>query len=247
MNLRAIGVMTLLVVGSGLSQAQVNLSDTRSTLQQWVQTRQIISETRSEWVADQDMLKSSKSMFENELKQLSETLAEIEGQDSKTDGEIAGQEAKKAALLEYEETGKQLATKMEARLKALIPSFPDKFRSHITPYLDRLPENPVETKETPGRRLQLVVAILAEVDKFNNSLHLETEVRGDISVRTLYLGLAQAYFVNNDGTVAGTGGLGANGWEWTETPALAPQIQKAIAIYEGTHPAEFISLPVAIK
>ncbi len=247
MVFRALRVLIILTVIASTLQAQVDLGQTRSTLEQWVQTRQLISETRSEWITEQEMLRSSKSMFSDKLADLVAKLKEVEEQDSKTDGEIATKEAEKVALIEFEETGRKLATDLEAKIKALIPSFPDKFREHVQPYLDRIPANPAETKETPGRRIQLVVAILGEVDKFNNAMHLETEVRGDISVRTLYLGMAQAYYVNQDGTVAGTGALGAQGWQWTENTALAPQIQKAIAIYEGTHPAEFISLPVSIQ
>ena len=67
--------------------------------------------------------------------------------------------------------------------------------------------------------MQNVVAMLNEADRFNSAITLTVELRKDAEgkerqVQTIYLGLGQAYFADEKGTIAGTGVPGANGWAW---------------------------------
>ena len=80
------------------------------------------------------------------------------------------------------------------------------------------------------------------------TVELRKDAEGkDRQVQTIYLGLGQAYFADEKGTIAGTGVPGANGWTWTANAALAEKIRKVIDIYENRRPAEFVPVPVSVK
>jgi hypothetical protein len=101
-------------------------------------------------------------------------------------------------------------------------------------------------------RMQVIVGVLNELDKFNNAVTTFSEKRknqaGDeVAVETVYVGLGAAYFVNETGDFAGTGAPGPNGWEWTIKPELASSVREVIHIYRNDRPAHFIPLPAVIR
>ena len=64
-------------------------------------------------------------------------------------------------------------------------------------------------------------------------------------MKTLYYGLAGAYFTNDSGNYAGTGIPGNDGWKWTENAAISGNIIDLIKTYEGAREATFVRLPVS--
>ncbi|NBQ65268.1 MAG: DUF3450 family protein, partial [Verrucomicrobia bacterium] len=67
-------------------------------------------------------------------------------------------------------------------------------------------------------------------------------------VTTVYLGLAQAYYTNSEGTLAGVGHPGPEGWVWSPENAQGKQILMAVHMLEGKEKtAAFINLPVKIQ
>ena len=100
--------------------------------------------------------------------------------------------------------------------------------------------------------MQNIVAMLNEADRFNSAISMAIEFRKDAGgkerqVQVVYLGLGQAYFVDQNNTIAGTGLPGLEGWVWSLNNDLATKIRKVIDIYENRRPAEFVSVPVEIK
>jgi hypothetical protein len=118
--------------------------------------------------------------------------------------------------------------------------------------MNRLPRDSANVKAGPAERLQTVVGLMSQVDRFNGSFTVASELRKspagtEVQVRTLYLGLAQAWFVSPDRKFAGFGKPGASGWEWTPANELADAIERGIAVQENTGAAEYVALPVSIK
>ena len=102
--------------------------------------------------------------------------------------------------------------------------------------------------------MAIVIGTLNEIDKFNNSLTVISELRDmpdgvtTSEVKTIYIGLAQAYYVDSKAKIAGIGTPSEDGWVWEENTDLAASISRSIAIYENIiKPAEFVDLPVSIK
>jgi hypothetical protein len=142
--------------------------------------------------------------------------------------------------------------KVEAELRHLAAHFPAPLLEQVEPLLNRLPREGASAQASPAERLQAVVGLMSQVDRFNGSFTVASELRknpagAEIQVRTLYLGLAQAWFVSPDGKFAGFGKPGANGWAWTTDNELAAAVERAIAVQENTGIAEYVALPVSIK
>ena len=87
--------------------------------------------------------------------------------------------------------------------------------------------------------------MLSRADAFHRRLTRTREVREGREVEVLYLGLARAYFVG-DGR-AGIGVPRAGGWEWTEKPELAGELEKALAMMDQKRAPGVVSLPVAVE
>lgn len=249
------------VVCAGLpcgASAQDDIGDTRETLKQWVEARMTLGRVEADWLSDRETLKASIGLFEGELKRLDDQLKAIESGEGQNKGnqqikkEIEEQtgenEEMKAAL---DKVGALLA-RFEAKFQKLHKRLPPPVIDKITPLFAMMPEDPAATKMTAGKRVQVLIGMLKAIDEFNGSVRVEPEVRQisegvEIQVRTLYLGLGQAFYSDKNGNYAGTGTATATGWEWTENKALAPLVAKTLAIYDSAQPAAYVGLPIKVN
>jgi hypothetical protein len=249
---QAIIASLLVAAGSCRAPAATVLQDTQSTLSKWVETRQLISRTRADWQADRAMLEQTVAMFQGELASLAEQ-SETVGTNSL---EVARQRAEAdSSKAELEAGLGVLATQLaplETRLRRIEPALPPPLVKTVKSLFDRLPEDPTATDIPSLPRLQTVITLLNEIEKFNSMVTLNPEMRqdpagGEIKVQVIYLGLAQAWFVDESGDFAGSGVPGADGWVWTPQGDAGSRIKSVIAMYEEKQPAEFVALPVAIQ
>jgi len=232
--------------------AESPLVQTRSTLQTWVETRQSISKTKSDWQADKETLQQTIQLFERELKGVAEQMAKVSTNSVQVDKERAEAEALQKASKEALERARQFAAGFEGEITKVVPRLPVPLQDILKPLLNRLPTDAANTKMTVAERIQVVIGILNEFDKFNNSVTIFSEKRKnekgeELSVETVYVGLGAAYFVSDDGHFSGMGTAGANGWEWTIQPGLGDSVREIIRIYKNERPARFVPLPVVIK
>jgi hypothetical protein len=144
------------------------------------------------------------------------------------------------------------ATDFESRLKSTSPRWPAPLQESLKPLMLRLPEDPATTKMLAAERLQVIVGILNELDKFNSAVNLFNEKlknpQGEeVAVETLYVGLGAAYFVNQTADFAGVGAPGPTGWQWTPQPEVAATVQEAVQMYRNERTARFLQLPVTIE
>jgi hypothetical protein len=140
---------------------------------------------------------------------------------------------------------------LEAEVRRLHKSLPEPTQKRLQLLYQRIPDDSATAHVTVAERFQNVIGILNEVNKDNNDLKVEYEVRtlsdGKPSeVRTLYVGLAQAFYVSPNGE-AGIGRPEAGGWKWQPLNSIAPDILTALDIIQGKHSPEFISLPMSIQ
>ncbi|MDP4880188.1 MAG: DUF3450 domain-containing protein, partial [Opitutales bacterium] len=118
----------------------------------------------------------------------------------------------------------------------------------IKPLIRRLPDDPANTELSLGERVQNIVGILSQADKFNTTITMTSESRTidggkTIEVRTLYWGLAAAYYVDASGEYAGIGKPSKDGWEWPQIKDAGPQIKKLLDVYEGSEDIQFVEVP----
>lgn len=234
------------------AESENKLSATRSTLEKWVETRQLVSKTRSDWQADKEMLEQTVALLERELKAMEDQFAKLSTNTVQVDKERALTEAAIKAANDSLEPAQKFAAGLEAQLVKLAPQLPQPLQVLLKPALARFPADPANTKAKVTERLQAVVQALNEIDKFNSAVTIFSEKRKnaaglEVAVETVYVGLGGAYFVNESGDFAGLGTPGAGGWEWSIRPDLAPAVTEVIKIYRAERTARFVSLPAVIK
>lgn len=232
------------------ARAETSLNEARTTLEKWVETRQMTSKARSDWQADKETLEQTVALFGRELKAVEEQMGKVATNNVQVDKERAEAEALKKSASESLARTREFAAGMEAKIVKLTPQLPAPLQDIIKPLLNKLPTE-ANTKMSAAERLQVVVGILGEMDKFNNAVSLFSEKRKnpqgeEVAVETVYVGLGAAYFVNDAGNFAGVGIPGARGWEWTTQPEIAAPVRDVIRIYRNEHPARFVALPVTI-
>ena len=242
----------IVAVFTGKTQgAESTYKESRSILEKWVETRQLISHTEASWNSDKEMLQQTVQLFERELKSLDDRTGKFSTNNTQIAKERSEAEELKLSSEAALDSARQFAGDLEVKIKALIPRLPVPLQEIIRPLLNRIPSDP-NTRMTAAERLQICVGILSEFDKFNNAVSLFNEKRKnesgeEIAVETLYVGLGAAYFTNDTGDFAGVGTPGANGWDWQASLELAPTIREVIQIYRNERPARFVSLPAEIR
>lgn len=232
--------------------AQADPEHARRTADQWIETRRILSDEKAGWKEEKAFLDQSLTLMKKEISLLDEQIRNLRettsASEEKRERLVTAKEGFTATAAEVEKTVGEL----EARVLQLALVFPPSLTNQVEPLFQRIPRDQSGSKPPLAQRVQSVIGILNEAAKFNGTITLDSELRelpdgGMTEVRTLYLGLAQAYFVNRSGRFAGIGVATATGWEWTPREDLAPAITRAIAIYENEQAADFISLPVRLS
>lgn len=241
-----------LLLPLGLGAADTPLTSARETVAQWVQTQQLISRTRADWEADREMLAQSKALFDRELKAVQDDLGKQSTNSTVADAERLKAEAELKRANEALEKARGVIVGLEAEIRSLLPLLPAPVLIGAQSLLDRLPADSSQTKASVTERVQTVVSLLNEIDKFNNAVTVFTEKRTgpngeEVSVETIYAGLGAAFFVNESGDFAGTGRPGPKGWEWTVNPGLAASVREVIRIYRNERTARFELLPVVLQ
>jgi hypothetical protein len=237
--------------GGDRSADLARVGSARSMLEQWVETRKLISAERRDDTLGRQLLLERTEIVTREIEQLRSKIAEAER------GVADAEQKLKQLAVEQEQLRKGAAVltegiaALEAQCKKLLPRFPEPLRERLQPLSQRLPEDPTATKAQLLERFQNIVLILSDANKWNREVTAASELRkladgSSAQVTTLYLGLGQAYYSTQKGDVAGFGTFGTEGWMWNPVKDSAPEILKAIAIQKGAT-AEFVRLPVRMQ
>jgi hypothetical protein len=232
--------------------ARESVDNARAAMDKWLETRQAISKEKQDWELGQEMLNDRVEIVEREIASLREKITEAQANITDADAKRAELVSENETLKKGAETLRGIVTQLEARTSALIARLPDPIRDRVKPLSQRLPKDPNETKLSLGERFVNVLAILNEANKFNREITVTSEVRtlpdGTMAeVAALYVGLGQAYYVGANGTLAGVGRPGKDGWTWEPATDAAQQISDAVAILNNEKVADFVLLPVKVE
>ncbi len=227
------------------------VKDTQNVLSEWISLEKQISEEKFAWIEQKEVLENSIEFMETEIASLEEII--------KTAEETASAGEKKRAELEGDQESLDAATDVmtaavedyESQIKELSLTWPHAFRKSVETFLKRIPNE--EQKETTPItiRLQNVVAIMSQFDKFQNVVTKDTgiqEVSGESrEVTTLYFGFAYAYFIDGTGEYSGYGYPASDkGWDWKPDPSIAEDVTQLVAIYDRSVDASFLGMPAKI-
>lgn len=232
--------------------AQTDLESTRNVLDQWVQTKQIISKEQSDWRLEQSILADTQTLLNSQLERLDTSLEDLKNTATAADEDRSQLTAQKEAIAEASAVVEVHIAELETQMKRVVKTLPTPLVEKIKPLIRRLPDDSNDTKLSLGERVQNIVGILSQTDKFNTTITQTSESREldggkVIEVRTLYWGLAMAYYVDAAGEYAGIGYPGKDGWEWPQIDGAGPQIKKLLDVYEGSEEIQFVDVPARIN
>jgi hypothetical protein len=230
---------------------RADVESTRATVGKWVGTQQIISKERRDWQQAREVLAARIDLLKKETAGLEEKIAAVR----RTGDEAAGRRAEAAAeadtLRKTMEGLTAAVARYESHIRRLHPVLPPPVQEKIAPLYQRVPAEGAPSKASVAERFQNVLGILNEINRMNGEITLASEIRplrdGKPSeVRTVYLGLGQAYYLSA-GLEAGIGAPGPDGWTWEPAPDLAPSIREVVDILGNKAAPKFVPLPVRIQ
>jgi hypothetical protein len=232
--------------------AQIDLESTRNVLDLWVQTKQIISKEQSDWRLEQSILAETQALLDTELKRLDSSLEDLKNTATAADEDRSQLTAKKEEIAEASAVVEVHIGSLETQMNQVVKTLPAPLVDRIKPLIRRLPDDSNDTKLSLGERVQNIVGILSQTDKFNATITQTSESREIdggkvIEVRTLYWGLSMAYYVDAAGEYAGIGFPTDDGWEWPQIEGAGPQIKKLLDVYEGSEDIQFVEVPARIN
>src|SRR2546425_69225 len=110
-SLRNLVLLSLLWAAS--TRAETPLSQTRTTLEKWVETRQLISRTKGDWQIDKETIEQTLQLFGRELKLVEEQMAKVSTNSVQVESERAEAEGLKKSSNEMLERARQFAADFE--------------------------------------------------------------------------------------------------------------------------------------
>ena len=191
-------VLPSLATITTVSSLATSIRDTQEELTTWVETKKVTAETKATWESEKIIVADLISLLEQEKEKLTSRIEMLEENTDSTDKLRTKLNADKEALLISTKALESVVPGLEDQIRSLIIKTTYPITRRDTAPLLRLPEPEKDTRMSISQRLLTVVGTLNKIDKFNTGITLTSEIRsiGDksLEVKTLYYGLAGAYF-----------------------------------------------------
>jgi hypothetical protein len=255
MNRKALIAMCFglaLPAAAGESKSRsADLQSTRATLARWVETQEITSRERKAWQQSKEVLTSRIDMLRREISLVEEQLAKARTERSGADTARAEVVSQRDALLDTTRRLGGHLDELEGKARRLYEGLPAVLTEKVKPLHDRMPGGDAAGSSLSlAERFQNVLGILSELNRLNSEVTVATEIRPlsdgrPSEVRTIYLGLAQAYYVSAGGE-AGIGRPSPAGWTWQADASLAQKINDVLEVLQNKASPRFVPLPVTL-
>lgn len=236
----------LLISAQAQDSALPEASATQTALKKWVQTRQLISREATDWQEQQESLTQLNDIRKIEIDNLEEFVTAAGERVEEINEKRKSYVEEEAELKAWRHKLMVQISEIENSLRPLLPYFPTPLRAKVQEAVVRLEES--EAGRPLQHRTRDVLLIMQAYQAFNNNITLDADVRPidgkKREIEILYLGMTQAWFVDQSGKYAGYGLPSPDGWTWVDAPALAAPVRQAIEIQTRQAPPDFISLPI---
>jgi hypothetical protein len=243
-----IALFTLIVFFAPATHA-ASPDDVRALIQKWVETERLISEENQAWRENEIAMQDILTALGKEEKILSEKIEDTKRLSVQADKERAQLLKERSS---YQEASTALSKKIEGyerQISNLIVNLPPLLQQELAPLSQKLTDSEDLSLSV---RARTVISMINQIETFDNSITLVKDVRAteqgnEIEVDVLYLGLAQAFYVDGGKMLAGWGENTSEGWQWQENNDLAPAIRRAIDVYDGRMAPELVMLPLQVQ
>ncbi|MEO0510297.1 MAG: DUF3450 family protein [Verrucomicrobiota bacterium] len=241
--------LVFLIPALSLSASPEALDNARTVVKEWVTTEKAISREAADWVQREQLLQDLITVETQRIERLEEELTESEAGVTAADDERADLLAREDLALAKSRRIEAFLAGIESDLHKLQSQLPEPLADDLEAAYQRLPADGEDKELNIGERMRTVVSMMGRIRQFDSALHLSESIRdlpgdgSEASVRTLYIGLGQAYYLApND---AGYGVPTESGWQWESQPELGSAILEAIQLLDGElAEPRFINLPV---
>ena len=155
---------------NNVAEQEVNPSNSRELIRQWVQTEHIISEEKTAWQVEKQQMQELLEIYQQELKLLNEEL-NVAG--SSADLIDENKEKLESGLAQYREAKQILRSSMASivpRMQKLVGRFPAPLVEELGSDIDLI--SSPEALDKPRDVLKSVIAILNAAGSFNRTLTL---------------------------------------------------------------------------
>lgn len=233
------------------AQEASSTQQTRAVLTSWIEAEQLLSREALDWEQERVLMQDLQAVLDQEMATLEETISASEGALGEADRQREALLEQQNELASVQQCILAFLKPTESELMALRERLPEPLREQLAPLFNRLPADEEETSLGIAERMQSVLAIMDSIRAFDKKLTVSAMLSEDATgqlheVKTLYLGLAQAFYVGSED--AGIGRPGASGWEWKSQPDIENEIRRAIAMVKGeTHAIDFVNLPLSVS
>jgi len=243
----------LLALTASVAWAQDGREEARQHLEKWLETQRLVSKEEQDWRVGKELLQERIDLIRRETDALAEKIEQTKKESSEAAAKVVELKAQNETLKSGMKPLQQDIKQLELRTLAILPWTPEPVRQRVAPLSQRIPANPAESKLTLSERYQNIIGTLNELNKAARELSVSGEVRKladgrQVEATVFYIGLSQAYYVNEKSGVAGLGKLGPKGtWEWEEQNSLVMPVSQVLGIYRSEKPAAYVALPVSVK
>lgn len=221
----------------------------------WLETSQKKQEEANSWKNDKEVLTNYKEGLlaekETYLKQIADAKARAAAADQGSSDKISQRDQ----LIQAEKNLSAHLRKMEEDFAKILPTLPTpivKF-AKISVGIETLKKNlalPADKQtDDVGKRLSNLTEIMAEVEKFQQTITVSKELHKnsagqEYDMQVAYVGMAAAYAVNEDASFALIAAPTASGWKFVERNDLAKDISKFIVTATTEKDVSFTNLPL---
>lgn len=243
-----------LAQGDGSSQTE-KLKD---SVREWIETMREIQTEEDSWGRDRELLDDQRTALRTEIDQLTRQVADAKKEKEGADKESLDEVAKRDAFVKAKDMLVEEVRALEESLVGKLAAFPAPLAEE--PRVKELMAQVRKDVTLQGdaaktgltKRLNNVLNLLSEAEKWQQTIHLKPELHETadgrkLNMNVVYFGLASAYAVDEEGAYGMVGMPTNEGWKFEERNELAPVILEMVTVLNGDADAKFINLPINLK
>lgn len=235
-----------------VASGTVTITDLDALVGRWMDLRSATADETRQWQARREQWQVEIRLLEEEKAKLAREVDAFKTFASTLEKDRVTLLARKETMKQVLQALEPLIARTEKRLQAWRPWIPTALAPRLGKIFDALPQAADTGSQSPlSERIQRVVALYTQIETLQAGLHTTREIldTGNAARRQvdiLYIGLARAFAVSPDNLWAAVGAPRAQGWEWTERSAVAPQVRLALQLLERQKTAALVDLPMAV-
>jgi len=216
--------------------------------ERWVDLEKRVAEERNAWKAQKGILEQRVLALEAGLDELTQSLENLDEASGIRQEEIQNYDATLAELEEIRVFYVEKLQALESQFAQFREKAPDFLESELETAAEKLE---IAEPAALGERAQILIAAFTRIEEFNRTVTIDYVPRklGDgreVMVSVLYWGLARAYAVDPQGTIAWELEPGPEGWEWIERRDSIAPILELVRIYEQLRPPSLQVVPAKV-